>query len=403
MQPTQPAEPAPENTTVVQGRRPPGGIYVPHVERPNARELRGDTMIVIDPGHGFFHRLHPGFTGNPPDRENPENPLQGDSRFDPQYDTGARSLVDGMFEADVTMRYARALAAELERRGYSRRLTRDSDYPLSPQTPIEERTDERFIDRASGLRHRVNHAANAARDSRKQTIFISLHADSLPEQFTGGDVLARTDSPEARRLAFAMRDQFHSDGDMLTQARVINRRDLGVLNGMQRQRRAAVLLEIYNMQNAESHAYFNTQEATARYVTQVVDALDVYIGAAEAPAQVPQQWRIHATERDVYEAPVIPIPLEDRSQISRAQRREIPPGSAPVRMFGPPPPNPQTPVEPSFTEPPPPPIDIEPIEIFEGAPLRLPVIEPLTIPEIPPVTPPAAAQNTPRGRSTPRR
>lgn len=65
-------------------------------------------MIVIDPGHGFFHRLHPGLRGLPPDSENPENPLQGDSRFDPQYDTGARSRIDGMFEADVTMRYGRA-------------------------------------------------------------------------------------------------------------------------------------------------------------------------------------------------------------------------------------------------------------------------------------------------------
>lgn len=200
-----------------------------------------------------------------------------------------------------------------------------------------------------------------------------------------------------------MRDQFYSDGDLLTQARVINRRDLGVLNGMMRQGRAAVLLEIYNMQNAESHAYFNTQEAIERYVTQVVDAIDVYIGVAEPPAQVPQQWRVHATDRDIYEAPVIPIPLDDRSQIPREQRCEIPRGEAPVRMFGPPPPNPQTPVEPSFTAPPSPPIDIEPIEVIEGAPLQIPFVEPLTLPEISPMTPQVPAQNTPRRRSVPRR
>ncbi|WP_026380077.1 N-acetylmuramoyl-L-alanine amidase [Afifella pfennigii] len=91
----------------------------------------GKPVVVIDPGHGGI-------------------------------DSGARSS-DGLFEKDITLRFSKALAEALAKSGKTRPvLTREEDIFLS-------------------LRERVEFAR-----ARGAALFISVHADTVPQDYVRG-------------------------------------------------------------------------------------------------------------------------------------------------------------------------------------------------------------------------
>lgn len=117
--------------------------------KPQAKARRGKPIIVIDPGHG----------GVDPGTEGP----------------------DGTYEKDVVLAYARELRSKLEKTGrYAVLLTRDEDDIIM-------------------LRKRVDIARKAG-----ASLFISLHADSAPDEVRGLSVYTvseKSSDQEAEQLA----------------------------------------------------------------------------------------------------------------------------------------------------------------------------------------------------------
>ncbi|MEG1416553.1 MAG: N-acetylmuramoyl-L-alanine amidase [Clostridium sp.] len=98
----------------------------------------GNTLIVIDPGHGG-------------------------------YDPGAKSNIINFFEKDITLQVALKLGSELERLGYRVLYTRNNDS-----------TAWNSKDKSESLRYRYTFANNNNAD-----LFISLHCNSFNGKGTG--------------------------------------------------------------------------------------------------------------------------------------------------------------------------------------------------------------------------
>lgn len=139
--------PAPREALQVPSLRGSSGGSLPAAEK---------RIIVIDPGHGG---IDAGTTG-----------------------------VDGLREKDVVLDEAKRLAAILEKRSYSVRLTRDNDVYI----PLRERVE-------------IARRANA-------DLFVSLHADSNPDaDMTGASVYTLSERGSSREAAALARKENQSD------------------------------------------------------------------------------------------------------------------------------------------------------------------------------------------------
>lgn len=144
-------------------------IALPLISHKETHSLLPNTGIVvmIDPGHGG-------------------------------YDPGVMS--GSIHEADVTLSIGKQLKAELEKRGITARLTRETD------TDFAHKGQRGSNAKRTDLNKRIEMTAE-----QKATVFVSLHANVSSLATRGGaEVFYYEDTPGAKKLADLVQKSLHT-------------------------------------------------------------------------------------------------------------------------------------------------------------------------------------------------
>jgi len=217
-------------------------------EQQAAMNARGGLTIVLDPGHSAM--VAPG--------TEPLGP--GSSEYKAADASGTSGVASGVREYELTLNISVQLKAELEERGYTVLMTRESnDVPVS------------CIERANV----ANNAGAAA--------YVRIHANGSENQGAAGamTICTTSESPYASELYSASRNL--SDCILNKYCEMTGCRSEGVwetdtMSGNNWSRVPVTIVEMGYMTNPQEDLLMQTPEYQSKIVQGIADGIDLFLG-----------------------------------------------------------------------------------------------------------------------------